>query len=231
GLARARQVAALERLGNHLQDPPAGRSALHHHRHAPRRRPRAARRYRRRIDGVQRRPGLSAARLFGNLGQPETLRHGFSSRRHRPGQFQPDQALRTAHGAMAPGRGVVHRIAARPSLPKMNDRTDKLLSNALKAASILAGLLLWHVLAVYVVNDATFLVSPAVVVRTAYDMLFVTGELYPHLFASSWIFFYGFLLAILAGVPLGFVMALSPVVRDYVNPWMATLYTTPRIAF
>jgi len=113
----------------------------------------------------------------------------------------------------------------------MNDRTDKLLSNALKAASILAGLLLWHVLAVYVVNDATFLVSPAVVVRTAYDMLFVTGELYPHLFASSWIFFYGFVLAILAGVPLGFIMALNPVVRDYVNPWMTTLYSTPRIAF
>ena len=113
----------------------------------------------------------------------------------------------------------------------MTDRTDKLLSNALKAASILAGLLLWHVLAVYVVNDATFLVSPAVVMRTAYDMLFVTGELYPHLFASSWIFFYGFLLAILAGVPLGFIMALNPVVRDYVNPWMTTLYSTPRIAF
>ena len=113
----------------------------------------------------------------------------------------------------------------------MNDRTDKLLSNALKAASILAGLLLWHVLAVYVVNDTTFLVSPAVVVHTAYDMLFVTGELYPHLFASSWIFFYGFVLAILAGVPLGFIMALNPVVRDYVNPWMTTLYSTPRIAF
>jgi len=38
-------------------------------------------------------------------------------------------------------------------------------------------------------------------------MLFVTGELYPHLFASSGIFFYGFVLAIIAGVPLGFVMA------------------------
>ena len=61
-------------------------------------------------------------------------------------------------------------------------------------------------------------------------MLFVTGELYPHLFASSGIFFYGFALAILAGVPLGFWMALSPLVRDYVNPWMTTLYTTPRIA-
>lgn len=113
----------------------------------------------------------------------------------------------------------------------MNERSDKLISNLLKAGSILGGLTLWHVLAVYVVKDPTFLVSPVVVVRTAYDMLFVTGELYPHLFASSWIFFCGFGLAILAGVPLGFVMALSPAVRDYVNPWMTTLYSTPRIAF
>lgn len=113
----------------------------------------------------------------------------------------------------------------------MNERSDKIISNLLKAGSILGGLTLWHVLAVYVVKDPTFLVSPVVVVRTAYDMLFVTGELYPHLFASSWIFFCGFGLAILAGVPLGFVMALSPAVRDYVNPWMTTLYSTPRIAF
>ena len=101
----------------------------------------------------------------------------------------------------------------------------------LKIASILAGLTLWHFIATAVVNDTTLLVSPIVVVKTAYQMLFVTGELYPHLFASSWIFFYGFALAIVVGVPLGFVMARSAVVRDYVNPWMATLYTTPRIAF
>lgn len=101
----------------------------------------------------------------------------------------------------------------------------------LKVVSILAGLTLWHILATVVVNDTTLLVSPTVVLKTAYQMLFVTGELYPHLFASSWIFFYGFALAIVAGVPLGFVMALNAAVRDYVNPWMATLYTTPRIAF
>jgi ABC-type nitrate/sulfonate/bicarbonate transport system permease component len=113
----------------------------------------------------------------------------------------------------------------------MNERNDKLIANLLKVASIFTGLALWHVLAVYVVNDPTFLVSPIVVVYTSYDMLFVTGELYPHLFASSWIFFYGFALAILVGVPLGFIMALNPAVRDYVNPWMTTLYSTPRIAF
>jgi ABC-type nitrate/sulfonate/bicarbonate transport system permease component len=113
----------------------------------------------------------------------------------------------------------------------MNERTDQLISNLLKIGSIVAGLALWHILAVYVVNDPTFLVSPIVVVHAAYDMLFVTGELYPHLFASSWIFFYGFALAIVTGVPLGFVMALNPTVRDYVNPWMTMLYSTPRIAF
>ena len=77
----------------------------------------------------------------------------------------------------------------------------------------------------------TLLVSPVVVAVTAYQMLFVTKDLYPHVFASTWIFFYGFVLAILAGVPFGFLMALNTSVRDYVNPWMATLYTTPRIAF
>jgi len=101
----------------------------------------------------------------------------------------------------------------------------------LKVASILAGLALWHILATAVIKDTSLLVSPVAVVQTAHEMLFVTGELYPHLFASSWIFFYGFALAILAGVPLGFAMALNPAVRDYINPWMATLYTTPRIAF
>jgi len=129
---------------------------------------------------------------------------------------------------------MVHRVgweAAVLQLSPMNERTDKLISNLLKLGSIIAGLVLWHVLAVYVVNDPTFLVSPVVVVQTAYDMLFVNGELYPHLFASSWIFFYGFVLAIVIGVPLGFIMALSTTVRDYVNPWMSTLYTTPRIAF
>lgn len=113
----------------------------------------------------------------------------------------------------------------------MNERSDKLISNMLKIGSIIAGLVLWHVLALYVVADPTFLVSPLVVVETGYEMLFVTGELYPHLFASSWIFFYGFGIAIIVGVPLGFLMALSPVVRDYVNPWMTMLYSTPRIAF
>lgn len=101
----------------------------------------------------------------------------------------------------------------------------------LKPISVLTGLVLWHILATRIVNDTTLLVSPLVVVAKGYDMLFVTADLYPHIYASSWIFLQGMLLATVVGVPIGFVMALNPVVRDYLTPWMTALYTTPRIAF
>jgi NitT/TauT family transport system permease protein len=100
-----------------------------------------------------------------------------------------------------------------------------------KALSILSGLVLWHFLATVIVADTAFLVSPLAVLAKGYEMLFVTGELYPHILASSGIFLYGYLLSIVVGVPLGFLMAFSPAVRDYAHPWMTTLYTTPRIAF
>jgi len=112
----------------------------------------------------------------------------------------------------------------------MNDKRN-LTPTLLRFGSVIAGLLIWHYVADVVINDSSVLVSPMVVVTKAYEMLVTTGELYPHLFASSQIFFWGFVLAIVVGVPLGFVMALSVVVRDYVNPWMTTLYTAPRIAF
>lgn len=112
----------------------------------------------------------------------------------------------------------------------MNSRS-KFTPILLRVASIVAGLFLWHYVANVVINDTAILVSPLVVLNKAYEMLVTTGELYPHLISSSQIFFYGFILAIVVGVPLGFIMALSPIVRDYVNPWMTTLYTAPRIAF
>jgi len=101
----------------------------------------------------------------------------------------------------------------------------------LKLISVLTGLVLWHILATRVIDDPGLLVSPLVVVAKGYEMLFVTRELYPHLSASGWIFLQGMLLATAAGVPIGFIMALSPAVRDYLTPWMTALYTTPRIAF
>jgi ABC-type nitrate/sulfonate/bicarbonate transport system permease component len=113
----------------------------------------------------------------------------------------------------------------------MNEDRRTITPLLLRLGSVLAGLLAWHYAAETVIKDSSILVSPLVVLSKAYEMTVATGELYPHLFASAMIFFYGFVLAIMVGVPLGFLMALSPLVRDYVNPWMTTLYTAPRIAF
>jgi NitT/TauT family transport system permease protein len=113
----------------------------------------------------------------------------------------------------------------------MSEAWQKSSTLLIRTLSVIGGLVMWHFLATAVIKDTSILVSPLVVFSTGYEMLFVTGELWPHILASFWIFFYGFLLAIIVGVPLGFIMALSVVIRDYVNPWMMTLYTAPRIAF
>jgi ABC-type nitrate/sulfonate/bicarbonate transport system permease component len=113
----------------------------------------------------------------------------------------------------------------------MNESKSHLGSILLRAGSVVFGLALWHYVATSIIKDTSILVSPWEVLTKAYEMFFVTAELFPHLYASSRIFFFGFVLAIAAGVPIGFAMALSPLIRDYVNPWMTTLYTSPRIAF
>lgn len=113
----------------------------------------------------------------------------------------------------------------------MNESSPNLTTNLLRFGSIAFGLAAWHYVSEVVIKDTAVLVSPWEVLTKAYEMFFVTAELYSHLFASSRIFFYGFLLAVLIGVPIGFGMALSPLIRDYINPWMTTLYTSPRIAF
>ena len=77
----------------------------------------------------------------------------------------------------------------------MNDKRN-LTPTLLRIGSVIAGLLIWHYVANVVINDASILVSPLIVVSKAYEMLVTTGELYPHLFASSQIFFWGFVLAI-----------------------------------
>lgn len=104
-------------------------------------------------------------------------------------------------------------------------------ATVLRVSSVLAGLLAWQYLAVVVVKDGSVLASPLEVLDKAYEMAIVTGELYPHVLASSITFLYGFGLSVMVGVPLGFILASSPLARDYANPWITALYTAPGVAF
>jgi len=59
---------------------------------------------------------------------------------------------------------------------------------------------------------------------------FMSGELVEHLAVSMAEFSLGLGLAILIGVPLGFLISMDPRVRAVVDPWLSALYATPTVA-
>lgn len=75
-----------------------------------------------------------------------------------------------------------------------------------------------------------FLVSPTTVVRRAYVMFFVTGEIYPHLSVSGEEAVLGFAAALLVGVPVGLLVGSSRNARFALEPTLTALYSTPSIA-
>ena len=90
-------------------------------------------------------------------------------------------------------------------------------------------ILFWEVAARYGVRDERIL-APFSKVLTALVNLFVTGEVWKHLWVSGYEFTVGFLLASLVGVTVGFLMGTVKVVRDYLDPWISGLYSAPLVA-
>ncbi len=72
--------------------------------------------------------------------------------------------------------------------------------------------------------------APFSKVVTALVNLFVTGEIWKHLWVSGYEFAVGFLLASLVGVTVGFLMGTVKAVRDYLDPWVSGLYSAPLVA-
>jgi NitT/TauT family transport system permease protein len=103
--------------------------------------------------------------------------------------------------------------------------------------SIFAGIALWQIgymlLARSYLFDALginlFLSSP-LQVAVSFGELIGNGELITHSYASFLEFSYGYLLAIVVGIPLGVLMATNKKVNYYLDPWVSSLYATPRVA-
>ena len=57
-----------------------------------------------------------------------------------------------------------------------------------------------------------------------------TGEIWKHVTTSSIEFLWGFALAAVVGIVLGIAIATSDVIRDFVDPWISALYSTPTVA-
>lgn len=95
--------------------------------------------------------------------------------------------------------------------------------------SLLVGVLIWEFVARVMIKDTLFFVPFLDVARAGVELT-ASGELPYHVWVSFQEFVYGLGLAVLVGVPLGLAVGSSTRVKDYVQPWISALYSTPLIA-
>ncbi len=103
--------------------------------------------------------------------------------------------------------------------------------------SVVAGLGAWQLAYVGLARTAYFeayaihhfLSSPLQVIET-FGELYRSGELFRHSYFSLLEFAYGFVLSVVVGIPMGFLMATQKKINYYLDPWVSCIYATPRIA-
>jgi ABC-type nitrate/sulfonate/bicarbonate transport system permease component len=87
----------------------------------------------------------------------------------------------------------------------------------------------WQLIGRYVIkSDLVF--APLSDIAVRFIELVRTGELWRDVCASGLVFVSGYVLAVLLGVALGILLAVSPRFSSYVEPWLSALYATPMIA-
>lgn len=74
------------------------------------------------------------------------------------------------------------------------------------------------------------IVTPLSSIVTSFWMMATTGTLWRHISTSSIEFLWGFALAAVVGIGLGILIATSPIARDFIDPWISALYSTPTVA-
>lgn len=96
--------------------------------------------------------------------------------------------------------------------------------------SVFAGLLLWEILTRALLENELLIPPPTSVLRSFWCMG-LSGELSRHLSATLFEFACGFTTACVIGIILGYWMGRYRWFDDLMDPWIATLYSVPVIAF
>src|SRR3954462_4642224 len=96
-----------------------------------------------------------------------------------------------------------------------------------RVASVVAGLLAWELAGPHV--DPIFFTYPSAIARAFWEMT-ASGELPKYAWESLQILFYGMLIAIAVGIPLGVVMARLRRIDWLLDTYLNALYSTPTVA-
>lgn len=95
--------------------------------------------------------------------------------------------------------------------------------------SILIAAIVWEIMGRYVLNDPLFFVPLSAVLR-AFAQVITEMMFWKHLYVSFLEFFLGYFLAAAVGITVGLMIAVSRLVREYLDPLINALYATPLVA-
>ena len=96
-------------------------------------------------------------------------------------------------------------------------------------ASVIFLAILWEILGRYVIKSNLVFAPLSQIFLMMFEMA-RSGELFRHIWTSGAAFLVGYISASALGTALGFLIALRPTLRLYVEPWFIGLYATPMIA-
>src|SRR2546428_8726646 len=98
------------------------------------------------------------------------------------------------------------------------------------SVAILAGFVIWEILARLLLENELLIPPPSSVFRALWKLA-SSGALNEHFLTTFFEFVYGFSIACIFGIVLGYFMGMYSWFNEVVDPWIATLYSVPVIAF
>jgi ABC-type nitrate/sulfonate/bicarbonate transport system permease component len=98
------------------------------------------------------------------------------------------------------------------------------------SVSILAGFVIWEILARLLLENELLIPPPSSVFRALWKLA-SSGALNEHFLTTFLEFVYGFSIACIFGIVLGYFMGMYSWFDEILDPWIATLYSVPVIAF
>jgi NitT/TauT family transport system permease protein len=96
--------------------------------------------------------------------------------------------------------------------------------------SVVVVLAVWEILARLFLENDLLMPAPSGVAASFWKLT-LSGELSRHFAATLLEFAYGFSTACLIGIPLGYWMGMHKWLEEWMDPWIATLYSIPIITF